>query len=108
LLENFVVMELRKQITWSRTQPDLFHFRIQTGQEVDIILEDAAGRIVGIEVKAASTVDARDFKGLHALAQWVGGRFVRGILLYTGATSVPFAKNLHAMPVNALWRWGAH
>lgn len=88
--------------------PHPFHFRIQTGQEVDIILEDPAGRIVGIEVKAASTVDARDFKGLRALSQWIGNRFVRGVLLYTGTTSIPFAKNLHAMPIEALWRCGAH
>src|SRR5262249_54028092 len=30
LLENFAVMELRKQAAWSRTQPQLFHFRTQT------------------------------------------------------------------------------
>ncbi len=48
LLENFAVMELRKQAAWSRTQPQLFHFRTQTGQEVDIVLEDSAGRLVGV------------------------------------------------------------
>jgi hypothetical protein len=107
LVENFVIMELRKQITWSQTQPHLFHFRAQTGQEVDIILEDAAGGIVGIEVKTASTVNARDFKGLRALSEWTGHRFKRGVLLYAGNTSIPFAQNLHALPISALWRWNA-
>src|SRR3989338_7647027 len=32
LLENFVVMELRKQAAWSRTRPQVFHFRTLTGQ----------------------------------------------------------------------------
>jgi predicted AAA+ superfamily ATPase len=103
LLENFVAMELQKQSTWSETQPRLFHFRTQAGQEVDIVLEDAAGRVVGVEVKAAATVGARDFRGLRALEEATSGRFQRGILLYTGRTSVPFGRNLQALPVDALW-----
>ncbi len=106
LLENFVVMELRKQITWSRAQPQLFHFRAQTGQEVDILLEDATGRVVGVEVKASSTVDAHDFKGLRFLHDLLGKRFVQGIVLYLGKGAVPFGPQLHALPVSALWHLG--
>jgi predicted AAA+ superfamily ATPase len=104
LLENFVAMELMKQSAWSQTQPRLFHFRTQTGQEVDIVLEDAAGRVVGIEVKAAATVGARDFKGLRAFAEATGERFRRGVVLYTGRTGVPFGNDLHALPVSSLWK----
>lgn len=103
LLENFVAMELMKQSAWSRTQPRLFHFRTQTGQEVDIVLEDAAGLVVGVEVKAAATVGARDFRGLRALAEATGERFRRGIVLYTGKVNIPFDNNLHALPVSSLW-----
>jgi len=103
LLENFVAMELRKQAAWSRTHPQAFHFRLPLGAEVDLVLEDAAGNIVGIEVKASATVYAGDFKGLRTLADLAGPRFRRGIVLYAGASSVPFAANLHAVPVSALW-----
>lgn len=103
LLENFVIMELQKLITWSETRPKMFHFRTQTGQEVDIVLEDPAGRLIGIEVKASTTVSVQDFKGLKALAETTGSNFVRGIVLYTGDESIPFGANLHALPVNALW-----
>lgn len=103
LLENFVAMELQKQSAWSATQPRLFHFRTQTGQEVDVVLEDTAGRVVGVEVKASATVGARDFRGLRALAEASGGRFRRGVVLYTGRTAVPFGENLHALPVSSLW-----
>ena len=103
LLENFVIMELQKQITWSETRPKMFHFRTQTGQEVDVLLEDPAGRLIGIEVKASTTVSAQDFKGLKALAETTGSNFVRGIVLYTGNESIPFGANLYALPVNALW-----
>ncbi len=104
LLENFVIMELRKQAGWSRLRPQLFHFRLQTGQEVDLVLEDAAGNLVGIEVKASTSVSSNDFKGLRFLAETVGRRFRRGVVLYTGDEAVSFGANLHAMPVDALWR----
>jgi hypothetical protein len=106
LLENFVVMELRKQASWSRTRPQLFHYRTQTGQEVDVVLEDAAGRLVGVEVKASATISAADFKGLHALAEATGRRFHRGIVLYSGAEPLPFGQRFYALPAPVLWRFG--
>ena len=81
----------------------MFHFRAQTGQEVDIILEDTAGRIVGIEVKSSNTVKSDDFTGLRFMADTLEKRFVRGIVLYCGSEYIPFANNLYAMPINALY-----
>jgi uncharacterized protein len=103
VLENFIAIELKKQATWSRVQPQIFHFRTQTGQEVDVALENAAGKVVGIETKASKTVNARDFKGLDAMSESLGDRFHRGIVLYTGNEVIPFGKKLHALPVSALW-----
>jgi len=103
LLENFVVMELFKHVSWSQVRPRLFHFRTQTGQEVDLVLEDAAGRVVGIEVKASASVSAKDFKGLRTLAEAAGEGFLRGLVLYTGTESIPFGGAFHALPVQALW-----
>lgn len=104
LLETFVVAELTKQLGWSKTRPRMHHFRTQAGQEVDIVLEDAQGRCVGIEVKAGS-VGTGDFSGLKTLEEELGKRFVRGVILYTGRETVPFAKNMHALPINALWHF---
>jgi predicted AAA+ superfamily ATPase len=39
-----------------RIQPQIFHSRTQTGQEVDIVLEGPKGWLVGIEVKTAAVV----------------------------------------------------
>lgn len=105
LLENFVVAELMKQIGWSAALPRAFHFRTAEGSEVDVVLERASGEIVGVEVKAAGSVGANDFKGLRLLAETAKRRFHRGIVLYTGADVVPFGANLHAVPIEALWRW---
>jgi predicted AAA+ superfamily ATPase len=103
LLENFVAMELMKQRGWSVDRPKLHHFRTHNGDEVDIVLEDPAGRIVGIEVKSTVSLTAAHFKGLKVLAEVAGDRFVRGILLHPGRDCVPFGRNLMAMPVGALW-----
>jgi predicted AAA+ superfamily ATPase len=107
LLENFIVMELKKQVAWSSRLPQLLHFRTSEGREVDLILEDAAGRVVAIEVKAASTVGPDDLTGLRFLAGAAARRFHRGVLLYTGTEIVPFGANLHAVPLRALWEWKA-
>jgi len=102
-LENFVLMELRKQSAWSDTQPRFYYWRTASGQEVDIVLEDSAGHIVGIEVKASATLHRGDLRGLQALADATRKRWIRGIVLYTGTDVIPFAHNLHGMPVSSLW-----
>jgi hypothetical protein len=51
-LENFVLMELRKQCAWSATRPELFYWRTVAGREVDIVLEDRTGSMTGVEVKS--------------------------------------------------------
>jgi hypothetical protein len=103
LIDNFVLMELLKQSTWSAMQPDLFYWRTAAGQEVDIVLEDRAGRVAGVEVKAAATLSGGDVRGLRALAGEAGEKWVRGVVLYTGTEVVPFAANLHGVPIGRLW-----
>jgi predicted AAA+ superfamily ATPase len=103
LMENFVAMELLKQLGWSKKKCHLYHFRTETGREVDLVLEDPAGQIVGIEVKSTIAVNANDLKGLKALEEIAGKRFLRGIVLHLGSAAVPFAKNMHAIPVHCLW-----
>lgn len=103
LLETFVAGELRKLIGWSRTRAKLFHYRTLPGQEVDLLLERADGKVVGVEVKASSTVQAKDFRGLKHLAEETGEAFQRGVVLYTGTEVLPFGRKLWAMPVSALW-----
>jgi len=99
-----VATELAKQASWSRVRPALFHFRTQKQQEVDLVMEDAAGRLVGVEVKNTASPTNGDFRGLRHLSEQTGKKFLRGILFYTGSTSVAFGPNLHAVPVSALWQ----
>ena len=104
VLEAFVGTELVKQITWSETRSALFHYRTHTQHEVDFVLEDAAGSLVGIGVKKSASPSAGDFKGLRHFREAVGKRFLRGVLLHTGSNSVAFGPDLYAVPVSAMWR----
>lgn len=107
LLETFVLMELRKQFGWNDTLAHLFYMRTASGTEVDIVIESTDGRVVAIEVKASTKLDTRDRRGLEFLRDQLGPRFIRGIVLYTGERTLPFGDRIWAMPIDALWRWGA-
>ena len=104
LLEGFVLMELARQLTWARQRAELFHYRTKDKVEVDAVLENRQGHVVGIEVKASSTVVAGDFRGLRHLAERIGDDFIAGIVFYTGGQTLPFGPRLRAVPVSALWQ----
>ena len=64
----FVLTELLKHLAFSEESLTLWHYRTQSN----------------IEVKASSTVDGKDFKGLRNLQETEVKMFERGIVLYSG------------------------
>lgn len=107
LLETFVANELVKQLGWPVRRPRLYHYREAAGSEVDVILEEPSGQIVGIEVKARTSVSSQQFAGLRQLQAEAKSRFHRGVVLYMGTEAVTFGPQLHALPVGSLWSGGA-
>lgn len=103
LMENFVLGELGRQLTWATEPVRLYHYRDRDNVEVDAILEHGSGDIVAIEVKAAETVRADDFRGINHIARRHGDRLVAGIVLYTGSQPLPFGDRLRAWPISTLW-----
>lgn len=103
LLETFVLQELRRQAS-GRSEPlSFFHFRDRDDFEVDIVIERGAGKVAGIEVKAAASVAERDLRGLRKLKEAAGSRFARGVVLYDGEAGIDFGDGLYAVPLRALW-----
>ena len=103
ILENFVVNELIKQASWSKTDVKFYHFRTSDGIEVDIIMENARGDVVGIEIKNSSSTSPQDFKGLAYVQEQLGNKFIRGIVLYTGTTNYPYNEKICVLPISSLW-----
>lgn len=102
VLETFVFQELRRQGSWHEETVSFSHFRDKDKVEVDVVLE-SAGRLAGVEVKAAATVTDDDFKGLRKLQDAAQKSFASGVVLYDGEAAVPFGKNLYAVPISTLW-----
>jgi hypothetical protein len=108
VLETFVFQELRRQASWNETPIAFHHFRDKDGAEVDLVLERGVSELAGIEVKASATVTEADFRGLRKLQAVAGERFVAGIILYDGESSVSFGHSLSAVPIRALWEPADH
>jgi predicted AAA+ superfamily ATPase len=104
MMENFVAMELARQLTLSEERGRLYHYRTKDKLEVDAVIETPDGRVVGVEVKAGATVRTEDLSGLRNLANLLGDRFIVGIVLYTGQQTLPFGEKIRALPADALWR----
>ena len=65
VLETFVFSELQKVATWSGSRNSFYHFRDKDKKEVDIVIENKRGDVVGIEVKSSATVNLQRLRG-HA------------------------------------------
>lgn len=104
LLETFVVGECRKQLSWLDGVSLVGHWRTHDGHEVDLVVEDDRGRVVGIEVKAAGRVRGeQNLRGLRLLRDKLGDRFAAGVALYTGERSFTVEDRVHVLPVDRLW-----
>ena len=101
-LETWVYAELRKALALSDEAWYLSHYRDKDQVEVDFVLENPQRQLIGVEVKAAATVQVQDFKGLRKLQTQTGADFLTGIVLYDGAHALPFGPGLWAVPLAAL------
>ncbi|MBV9221683.1 MAG: ATP-binding protein [Methylobacteriaceae bacterium] len=103
LLETFVFCEVLKLAGWSSERLAFSHYRDKDQNEVDVIIEDRSGRMVGIEVKASATVTSEDFRGLRRLAETNPDQFAIGMVLHDHHRPVPFGDRLWAVPISAMW-----
>lgn len=102
VLETWVYGELRKNLTLSEDTWFLAHYRDKDQVEVDFVLESPLREVIGVEVKAAATVSATDFRGLRRLKEHTGKDFLTGIVLYDGDKALSFGDGLWAVPLAAL------
>jgi hypothetical protein len=85
---------------WSRARPDAFYWRNTRQEEVDVVLRDGTGRLVGVEVKSASSVSLQDARGLAALDH--DRPLHRGFIVYRGTEVKRLSEKFWALPIEAL------
>ena len=103
MLETFSYGELLKHATTADGDYHLLYYRDIDQFEVDVVIENAAGLLLGVEIKAAATVKESDLRGLKKLASVAGDQFKMGILLYDGKETMPLGDRLWAAPLSSLW-----
>ena len=103
VLETFVFSEVMKQAAWLDDGCVLHHYRDKDQDEIDIVAESDSGSLIGIEVKAAASVNTADFKGLRKLAGAYHDNLKLGVVLYDGEGIVPFGDRMFAAPISCAW-----
>jgi len=103
ILETFVYGELLKHSSTAEDDYKLLYYRDFDMFEVDVVIENASGQLIGVEVKASATVNAGDLRGLKKLASVAGDLFKMGILLYDGTETMPLGDGMWAVPLSTLW-----
>jgi predicted AAA+ superfamily ATPase len=78
------------------------HFRNGNRQEIDFMIEDSQGRLLGIETKSSETLGAEDAKHLRWFAERARHPFT-GIVLYAGNNITSFGNGVYGVPYSALW-----
>lgn len=104
LLESFVLQQLVAMAASMQRPPRFYHYRDKDKTEVDIVIEHH-GKVWGVEVKAATSANSADAKGLHRLAATAVSAFQGGIVLYDGEATFFLDKtaNILAVPMAKLW-----
>ena len=101
-LESFVATEVVKHAEWSEDMPRIYHYR-RKQDEIDLVLENRAGELAAIEVKAAATIGEKDWRVLKKLRDKRDKGFKCGVVIYTGTQTVPLGDRLFAVPLSGLW-----
>ena len=103
LFETFVCTELLAHVETASAATGLFHYRNRDGREIDFLLE-RRGRVVGIEVKAATSVGRDDAKHLLWLRDRLSETFHYGAVLYSGQIPYRIGDRIWALPISTLWQ----
>jgi uncharacterized protein len=100
--ETLVFAELIKHAAWAEQDVRLVHYQ-RDREDIDFIIENNAGEIAAIEVKASATIDRRDRRWLEHLRDARPSSFKAGIVIHTGPQTTPLGDRLWAMPFSGLW-----
>lgn len=101
IIETFVFAELLKHLSYSMTQPQLYHYRTNDKKEIDFILEKH-DKVFAIEVKSSRSIKKEAFKHIIDF-QKKSKKNIIGILFYAGETILSFGDEeyeRYALPLS--------
>ena len=104
LIETLVYTQLMALLDSQDESYRLYHYRDREQREVDFIVEAEDDSLIGVEVKAGSHVEPRDFRHLKWFRENLAhDREFQGLVLYTGEHVASFGPHMWAVPMNKLF-----
>ena len=104
IIETLAFNEIAAQIDAAEGSYELFHYRDREKREIDFLVERDDGAILGIEIKAGSTINKHDFRHLEWFRDNLANdRKFTGIILYSGEFCGSFGDGLCSVPFGAFW-----
>jgi len=98
LFENMIVSEMLKERFNNGKTDNLFYWRDKTGNEVDILTDDAS-KLTALELKAGETISTDFFKGLDYFSS-LQKKPIKKILLYGGKQEQTRSNGITILPWN--------
>lgn len=104
LVETFVFNQLSTILEAQNNDLKLYHYRDREKREIDFLIQNEEGDILGIEVKSGSAINKSMFKHLDWFKRNIAknSKF-KGIVLYSGEHVIPFGEDMWAIPISILW-----
>lgn len=104
LIETFMFNEIAALVGASYGRYSLFHYRDREKREIDFLVEREDHALLGIEVKAGSTIGRNDFRTLRWFKENIAGdREFTGVVLYSGEFAGSVGDGLWAVPFGTIW-----
>ena len=103
LVETFLFNELAAQVDAGNGRYEMFHYRDREKREIDFIIERDDQALLGIEIKAGSTISGNDFQHLKWFQDNIAiNKPFIGIVMYSGEHTGSMGEHLWAVPYSAL------
>jgi predicted AAA+ superfamily ATPase len=100
LYENLLIMELVKKLLNQGKEPQLYFFRDNKGNEVDLLVSSAGRSFAAIEIKSATTFQPEFVKGIDVFQQSLGENIdVRSLVWYNGQRKTTYQNTAISNPL---------
>lgn len=101
LFESLVTLCVR--VPAQAAEATVTHLRTRNGdREIDLVVVRDDGKALAVEVKLAASVEDKDIKHLHWLAERMGDRFLDAIVINTGPAAYRRPDGIGVVPLGLL------
>lgn len=101
IIESWVYQNLAALVDIN-PQYGISQYRDSNKREIDFIVERSDGAMLGVEVKAGSSLGQSDFKHLKWFSKNLAKGEFTGIVLYSGEHTLRFGEGFYAVPFASL------